>query len=127
MLKRHRFRAALVAASLAAVPITVADSSPASAAGCVWAWRDTNGNNPNRTFTISHNSPCRDLNAKRPTVTQHYRGEYLSNGVWRIGAVGWVHMVRNNNANRVLISNIRNGTTVRVTGAAHNAWLLVGT
>lgn len=127
MKSKHRLRAALAAATIVAVPTVIADASPVEAAGCSWAWRDTNGNNPNRSFWISSSSPCSDLNAKRPTVSQSYRGEYLSGGQWRVGAAGWVWMAKDSNTNRVLISNIANGTQVRVTGAAINASLLVGT
>lgn len=127
MKSKHRLRAALAAATLVAVPTVIADSSPVEAAGCSWAWRDTNGNNLGREFRVSNTSPCSDLNAKRPTVSQTYLGEYFSNGSWRGGAAGWVWMAKDSNTNRVLISNIANGTRVRVTGCCANAQLLVGT
>jgi len=119
---------ALVMLTFAALLVSVGGhAQPADAAGCDWQYRDTNGNNPSREFRISYRSPCRDLNARLPTVSQPYRGEYMANGQWRSGSLGWLHIHAGDPHNYELITNIRNGTRVRVTGYHTNALLLVGT
>lgn len=118
-----RFRKAL-AGGLAAVALSGAfvatGVTPASAA-CVTTTRSTNGNDPNRNFTISSASTCNDLNIREATVAQNYRGSYLSGSTWFNGSSGWKFRSPTTTSLAVVIPNIANGTVVRMTGASVNA------
>lgn len=121
--RRRRVGAAL-AVPLTAGAYAVVAASPAGAACTGNHWADTNGNNPNRNYTIAGGS-CVDLNHHEATVGQEYRAEYLSGGTWRVGSGGWKYRDPNTTGGYVAISNIATGSTVRSTGAAVNAFIHV--
>jgi hypothetical protein len=96
-------------------------ASPASAS-CVTTYKSTNGNDATRTFQIASNSTCNDLNIRQATVGQSYRGEYRSGTTWVPGSPGWKYRSPSTNDLAVVIPNVINGTTVRMTGASANAY-----
>lgn len=123
----HRARRSLAALAVAGASIAgglVVTELPASAA-CVTTYADTNGNNPNRSFTISSSSTCNDMNFRQATVGQNYRGEYKSGASWYVGSGGWLYRSPTTTGLVVAIASIANGTTVRATGAATNAHIYV--
>lgn len=117
------------AAAIAAVPATVGAfvigaATPAGAACAGDHNVSTDGNDPNRSFTIAGGG-CVDLNFHEATVSQWYRGEYRSGTVWYIGSAGWISRGPGTSAGRVAISNIATGATARATGWSQNAKLHV--
>lgn len=114
----------VVAAAILVSHLMTLSGSPASAndmtGKCVkqYRWVD-NDIELSEVFRVARNSACKDLNAWWAMIVGHsvqLRGQYVKNGRWAPGALGFRTVPSQENAGpnmQVLILHIKDGTKVR--------------
>jgi len=108
--------------TLALLGLTAVVAAPANAVTCVGLTAYTSYYpSQSGTFQKAYNSGCVDMNAAYTySVNDSIRGWYLSSGSWRAGTRGFVPVTTADSGWKVLVSNVRNGTTLRGEGLRYS-------